>query len=196
MRSLLACAEVVSNKRISFSMFVLEGITDEMRKTMGVDLKARPYESGANSAVFDNDKNNVVSFSTWDKLYSRAKKVKDRDSEALPKVYRIEKFELEEEEPGTIDLGKDYIYAIEMQKLNMLDKNEAEIWNKFQKDVFSGNYDVKVPSENKDFVKRMLKLKEIAENNGVEQTDMHSGNVAKDDNGNLKFIDLELVNIG
>jgi hypothetical protein len=191
----------------SYSIFVLEKITDDMRKAMDVPLDAEPYAPGANSAVFDNTNGNIVVFSDYTQFYNIAEKAQKRNSDALPKIFKVEKFELEGEEFTAYESSfmneSEYMYAVEMQKLNMLDKKEEAVVEKYRKQVFSPEFSesdaeslLKKAGDDSNIVRHLIDLKERAERDKISHNDIHAGNMAKDDEGNYKFIDLEAVSLG
>lgn len=186
----------VANRRYGYSAILLEKVTDEMKRAMDVDESAKPFESGANSVVYENDKGNIVSFSDWDKLYEIGKKAMDKGASTLPEIGRVEEFEMaEEEEAGYFSSGPAKMYAVEMEKLNMLSGDDQRVWNKYKDDIFHGDGPKSVDPEDKEFVQGMLDLKEKSAKEGVTQEDPDSGNVAKDNHGDFKWIDLELIRI-
>jgi hypothetical protein len=87
------------------------------------------------------------------------------------------------------------MYAVEMEKLNMLSGDEESIWEKYREDIFRNGSPREVPPEDREFVQKMLAIKEEAARDGVTQEDPSHSNVAKDDRGNFKWIDLELIKI-
>lgn len=186
-----------SEEQTAFSMMVLEGVTDKMREEMDVDSSAKPFEPGANSAVFVNGRGNIVVFSDYDALHKVAEKAKSLGSDSLPEIYDVKKFSVEDEEESTFSFGESYMYAVEMERLRTLDSGEERTWEKWQKPVFEpGSEDAPEPEpDEKDLVEAMRSLKERSERDKVVQTDLWSGNVAWDNGGNLKFIDLEVVNL-
>ena len=187
---------VAEEEQTAFSMAVLEGLTDEMRKEMDVEPGAEPFEPGANSAVFVNGRGNIVVFSDYDALYRVAEKAQSLKSDTLPEIYDVKKFSVEDEEEGTFSFGESYMYGVEMERLRTLDSGEEKAWEKWQKHVFEPKEGAPEPDpDEKDFVDAMASLKERSERDKVVQTDLWSGNVAWDDKGGLKFIDLEVVNL-
>lgn len=183
----------IARRICGFSAMSLEQITDKMRKDMGVS-KRNPYESGANSVVFDNDAKNIVVFSEYDKVYDVAKKAKERSSQALPEIFDVQKFPLEDEEPGTFSM-QSYMYAVEMQKLKMLDKNELNTFDKYKDQVFKEQETPKsVEPKEQKLVDAMTHLMQVSEKENVHQTDLYSENVAWDGD-DLKYIDLETIKI-
>jgi hypothetical protein len=186
----------VVRNRVAVSEFVLKGVTNEMREKMNVDLGAGANPAGANSAVFVNKRGNIVVFSDYPVLYDVAKKAKKLGSDALPEIYDVRKFPIEDEEPGTFSFGQSYFYAVEMEHLKTLNSKEENVWEKWQKPVFDPKVDMPTPdSDEESFVSAMMSLKERSERDNVVQGDLWSGNIAWDDKGNMKFIDLEVIDL-
>jgi len=180
----------------------MEDVTDEMRKKMNVDSSAKPFESGANSVVYENNDGNIVVFSPYDEIYKTAAKAKGQGEHytSVPEIYRVEKFKLEDEDEGYFS-HESFMYGVEMEKLSMLDSGEIKTWQAFQQSVFDTDRPedkVEMPKDSKEaqFVEAMEDLRKRSESEGVEQKDKHADNVAKDKKGRLKWIDLELVKIG
>ena len=189
-------ARVAEEEQTAFSMAVLENVTDDMREEMDVKPDADPFESGANSAVFVNGRGNIVVFSDYDALHKVAEKARGLGSDTLPEIYDVRKFSVEDEEEGTFSFGESYMYGVEMERLRTLDSGEEKLWEKWQKLIFDPKNGAPGPDpDEKDFVDAMTSLKERSERDKVVQTDLWSGNVAWDDKGNMKFIDLEVVNL-
>lgn len=192
----------IATKRIfAYSAILMEDVTDEMRKKMDVDKTAKPFESGANSVVYENNQGNIVVFSPYDEIYKTASKAKGMGEHytAIPEIFRAEKFKLEDEDEGYFS-HESFMYGVEMEKLSMLDSGEVKIWQKYQQSVFDTEDPkdkVETPKDPKEaeFVTAMEDLKKRADSEGVEQQDKHADNVAKNNKGQLKFIDLELVKI-
>jgi hypothetical protein len=92
-------------------------------------------------------------------------------------------------------MGTAKMYAVEMEKLNMLGGDEQRVWNEYKEDIFRGDGPKEVKSEHQKFVQKMVDLKERADKDGVTQEDPDAGNVAKDNKDEFKFIDLELIRI-
>jgi hypothetical protein len=182
-----------ADDQVAYSFSVLEAVTDEMRKEMGVDPGAEPFAPGANSAVFENGNGNIVVFSDYPRFHEVAKKAEALRSDTLPEIYAIKKFKVGDEEPM---FGESAMYAVEMEYLKVLDSGETKVWHEWQDDVFSGSVDPSsVPPGEKNFVDAMVSLKERSERDKVVQRDLWAGNITWDDKGNLKFIDLEVIDL-
>ncbi len=182
--------------RLSYSVFVFNAITPEMRDAMSVSHDAEPFASGANSAVFVNNRNNIVAFSDYDVFYKVAEKLQSLETDVLPAIYDVQKFVTSSEEEGSFSLGADYIYAVEMEQLKMLDK-EGHIFEKYKKEIFKeGKAPENVSQEEQPIVNAMLDLRSRSERDNIKHIDIWSGNVGWSGSGALKFIDLEAVQFG
>jgi len=176
-------------------MFVLQDLTEDMRKAMGVSENAQPFESGVNSAVFVNDRDNIVAFSDYNETYNVANEATKLNSKTLPDIYQIQKFEKKDEQEGTFNFGVDYIYAVEMEKLEPLSGEEQTKFEKYKKSIFEDELVPEYSPEDEKMVRAMVSLKGRSERDGVEQTDLWAGNIAWGGNS-LKYLDLETVKIG
>lgn len=176
-------------------MFVLQDLTEEMRKAMGVSENAQPFESGANSAVFVNERDNVVAFSDYSEIYNVASEAAKINSSTLPDIYQVQRFEKEDEPEGTFSFGIDYMYAVEMEKLETLSNEEQVKFEKYKNSIFVDQVVPQYSPEDEKMVRAMISLKGRSERDGVEQTDLWAGNVAWSGNI-LKYLDLEVIKIG
>lgn len=182
--------------RIAYSFAVLGALTNEMRNAMGVSLDTSPFESGANSAVFINNRNNIVAYSDYDKLYSVAERAKGLDTDVLPQIYDVQKFEVADDSEQPSFLGKDYIFAVEMEQLKMLN-GDGNIFEKYKKEIFeAGETPENVNPGEQQIVSAMLDLRSRSQRDNIKHIDIWSGNVGWDAGGSLKFIDFEAVEIG
>jgi len=190
-------SRLAAKELTSYSIFVLDQITDKMREEMDVPLDADPYEPGTNSCVFDNTGGNIVIFSDYDAFYNTAVEAEKRNLTTIPKIYKTEKFSSGDEEEGTFSFGESAVYAAEMQKLKMLNAQEGQIWQKYETSIFKEGKNP-TPEDPKDaeIVNAMISLRDRSKKENVEQTDLHAQNTAWDDEGNLRYLDLEGVNIG
>lgn len=179
----------------SYSIFVLQDLTEEMRKAMGVSENAQPFESGANSAVFVNDRDNIVAFSDYSEIYNVASEAAKINSSTLPDIYQVQKFEKQDEQEGTFSFGVDYIYAVEMEKLETLNSEDEVRFEKYKTSIFTDEVVPQYSPEDEKMVRAMISLKGRSERDGVEQTDLWAGNVAWSGNV-LKYLDLEVIKIG
>ena len=185
-----------SSEQVSYSWSVLEQVTDEMRSDMGVAPDAKPFDSGANSAVFVTDKGNIVVFSDYYNLPKVARKAQSLGSDTLPDIYEVKDWKMEDEEEGSFTFGDNSMYAVEMEHLKVLDDAEGNLFEKWKKPVFKGEGEVgEVPEEEQEFVDSMRSLAERAGRDKVVQTDLWAGNIARDSSGLMKFIDLEVVDL-
>ena len=184
-----------AEEQTSYSVFVLEAVTDEMRQAMDVPPDAEPFESGANSAVFVNSRDNIVVFSDYYAIRDVAQKARSLGSDTLPEIYDVQRFERDEE---TSFLEKSYMHAVEMEKLRVLTSSEGNVWQKWQKKVFGPENEGMpegVPPDELEFVEAMADLQGRAARDKVVQGDLWSGNIAWDGSGKMKFIDLEVIDL-
>lgn len=117
-------------------------VSDEAKEAMGIPLDAQPFAEGVSSAVYENSKGNIVSFLPEEDSANFAKKLMGKDSTVLPAVHRVEEVEVVEtpeyreirEERGQQYVPR-HIFAIEMEKLQVLDQEEKS----YIKEILEGH---------------------------------------------------------
>lgn len=126
-------AHTSSDEHVGYSENVLKVVDDAMRFAMGVSPSAKPMKSGISSAVFENQRGNIIVFTFDPNAAEVANSIKGELKEILPEIYEVQEWKKEEgakEEwkiPRT-GIPTDTIYAIEMEKLRLLDEDEAMVW--------------------------------------------------------------------
>jgi thiamine kinase-like enzyme len=189
---------VASEEITGYSPSVLRLVTDEMREEMNIDPKQIPYEEGSYSVVYDTKDDNIVVFTLESTARDTARLLLRNKIDVLPEVYRVEVFNLDDN-PYPPYYSK--IYAIEMEKLaKPLNVKEKLIFEANSDRIISGvdEKEARDPEsgELNDYMfGKMEELANEAEELGIRHTDLHGENVMWDKDGDLKFIDLESVNL-
>ena len=177
---------------------VLESmITPQIKEKFDISPDSKAFTQGANAAVFENRRGNIVAF-IWERwehsksICSEAMKSVGRNSKILPEIYDIE----------IIDLMRNKltqeICVIEMEKLQILTFDERKIVRDF--------VDIAYPEDKKEtMMMRGLKppailddlilLKKRMKEENIGHTDLHGGNVAWGKDGDLKLIDWESITL-
>jgi hypothetical protein len=203
-------SSIASDGHTGVNQKVYQSITPEMLKEMGVDENAQPYEEGMSSAVFDNTRGNIVVFSLRNINYI-ANNISGPLSDVLPTIVKTEKFPLEETTETDWREPSDFLYAVEMERLDPLSSEEELVFTIWKGPIFEGNPDtpedearfiletpddISVPRETIDkMIPAMRFLKKKSERLNVYHFDLHARNVMWGKDGNLKFIDLEDVGL-
>lgn len=185
---------VASSCRRSFDPSVERLITQDLKDRFGIS--GAPFDKGSQSAVYENDSGNIVSFMRGSQPCDVAYESVGKSLSTLPDVYDVD----------VLELGGEKICVVEMEKLRTLSAPESgEFWNIRQKAAKAkGAWAGDVPME--DVVKRLegiaspsrmekaaLDFYKRLQAEGVSHEDVNSDNVAWGKNGKLKLIDWESI---
>ena len=193
---------VASEEHVSYNPFVVDEITPEILAKFNIPEEADPFEEGQRSAVYVNNDGDIVSFSSDSHVAEVAKRLKGVGQTALPEVYDVEEFET----GGFFDT----IFGVRMEQLQRpLNKVESYLYERYRWEIVKGipmkytidrTYEVlskkpRFKEFERAFKKKMQDLADRADQFGITQEDLRPGNVMWDDNGRLRFIDLESINL-
>jgi hypothetical protein len=192
--------KIASEGQIGYSAEVLKTITNEMRDDFNVSPDQEPFKEGERSVVYINRDDNIVSFSPSRTAYGIAEHLLKQKADILPEVYKVKSY-------GNI-------YGIEMERLSrsltedekiIFDTQCDELIEKMEPSFFGAadrkNYEKRLEEDaafsqlNEEVSKKMEELGDKAAAANIQHEDLHGENVMWDRDGNLKFIDLESVNL-
>jgi hypothetical protein len=192
---ILKIAKLASEEQTAAWTWLEELISPKIRKKFDIPIDAKALQSGKRSAVFLNERGNIVAFlpPQAQRACEEALKSIGKNSSVLPEIYDIAYIDISPWAPSTV-------CVIEMEKLTPT--TEAE-WDQitewilpyregFEPDMIEELEALLAQKPNKllkaviDLMKRMIKEK-------VAHKDLHGGNVAWSQNGKLKLIDWEEI---
>lgn len=180
--------------------FMEENITPEIKKKFNISENAQAFVSGNRSVVFENQKGNIVAFLNPDssRACEQAYKAVGRNSKVLPEIYDLEYINLKS--------FNSKVCVIEMEKLRPTTANEWEIIHVFVLEYRAGftkevikryrewqSSTEFVDTNFKKIADAVINLMEEMIKENISHKDLHGGNVAWDNDGNLKLIDWEEI---
>lgn len=139
-------AHTSSDEHVGYSEDVLKVVDEAMRFAMGISPIAKPMVAGISSAVFENQRGNIVVFTFDPNAAEVARSIKGELKEVLPEIYEVQEWEKEEGSEESWEVPRsgaptDKIYAIEMEKLRLLNMEEKIIWGTWMEDFEQGQFD-------------------------------------------------------
>jgi hypothetical protein len=180
-----------------------KAITEDIKKKFDISPMAEAFKTGANSAIFENNRGNIVAFIAGSPACITALRSVGKNSEILPEVYDMEILDLKiysgDFRPYLVT---DKVCVIEMEKLLPLNNEERTVFIDNQTLIPEEVDLLKTEMEEQilkgmqpdSFMKNLINLSEKMIKENISHDDLHVDNVMwSKDRKNLKLIDWESI---